>query len=283
MRSAVRRIPLHQVTANRIPLLPLVLILLAAVPMLVGCEALMRSMGSVSESEQGAESERVSLQKQHEKLQERQVLLEKSLSQQVTLGRDLEERVAKVNMLLLEKEAQLAELNNRLGEAILEVVRAKAKLRSLESKAEAASNLAEAEIALKALSTKSPEISRDPKYARAVELLRLGAEEFKKQNFGGALYLSGQAKGLIRESQEQSLNRKDLPLLLGEIPFTLPVRLKARDASNLRAEPTLNSKVMLRLKAGDALIGHSYRGKWVRVQNGSGQVGWVYYDLVGAR
>ncbi len=243
----------------------------------------MRGMGSLSESEQGRESEQAALQERQQELQKRQALLEKSLSQQVTLGRDLEERVAKLNMLLLEKEAQLDELNNRLGEAILEVVRAKAKLRSLESKAEAASNLAEAEIALKALRTKTPQVARDPKYVRAVELLRLGAEEFKKQNFGGALYLSGQAKGLIRESQEQSLSRQDLPLLVGEVPFALPVRLKARDAINLRAAPTLNSKVMIRLQAGDPLIGHSYRGKWVRVQNGTGQVGWVYFELVGAR
>lgn len=279
----MRRVQTPLPSSNRIPFLSIIPLLLASSLAVSGCQAMMRALGSLSGSEQSPESEQTILQKQQEELQQRQVVLEKSLSQQVTLGRDLEERVARLNMLLIEKEAQVDELNSRLGEAILEVVRAKAKLRSLESKAEAASNLAEAEIALKALRTKSPQISGDPKYVRAVELLRLGAEEFKKQNFGGALYLSGQAKGLIRESQEQSLSRQDLPLLLGEIPFTLPVRLKARDASNLRAAPTLNSKVMTRLQAGDPLIGHSYRGKWVRVQNGSGQVGWVYYDLVGAR
>ncbi len=279
----MRRVQTPLPSSNRIPFLSIIPLLLASSLAVSGCQAMMRALGSLSGSEQSPESEQTILQKQQEELQQRQVVLEKSLSQQVTLGRDLEERVARLNMLLIEKEAQVDELNSRLGEAILEVVRAKAKLRSLESKAEAASNLAEAEIALKALHTKSPQISDDPKYVRAVELLRLGAEEFKKQNFGGALYLSGQAKGLIRESQEQSLSRQDLPLLLGEIPFTLPVRLKARDASNLRAAPTLNSKVMTRLQAGDPLIGHSYRGKWVRVQNGSGQVGWVYYDLVGAR
>ncbi len=279
----MRRVQTPLPSSNRIPFLSIIPLLLASSLAVSGCQAMMRALGSLSGSEQSPESEQTILQKQQEELQQRQVVLEKSLSQQVTLGRDLEERVARLNMLLIEKEAQVDELNSRLGEAILEVVRAKAKLRSLESKAEAASNLAEAEIALKALRTKSPQISGDPKYVRAVELLRLGAEEFKKQNFGGALYLSGQAKGLIRESQEQSLSRQDLPLLLGEIPFTLPVRLKARDASNLRAAPTLNSKVMTRLQAGDPLIGHSYRGKWVRVQNGSGQVGWVYFDLVGAR
>lgn len=264
----------------------LLLTLLGANLVLSGCEAMMRGTRSLAEREQGLQSERaarLALEKQHQELQERQALLERSLSQQVTLGHDLEDKVARLTMLLLEKEAQLGELSHRLGEAILEVVRAKAKLRSLESKAEAASNLAEAEIALKALRTKSPQIARDPKYVRAVELLKLGAEEFKKQNFGGALYLSGQAKGLIRESQEQSVNRQDLPLLPGETPFTLPVRLQAQDASNLRDAPTLNSKVMIRLRAGDPLIGHSYRGKWVRVQNGSGQMGWIYYDLVRAR
>lgn len=265
---------------------PLLLALLGASLVLPGCGAMMRDTGSFSESEEGPQSERaahLALETQHRKLQERQVLLERSLGQQVTLGHDLEEGLAKLNMLLLEKEAQLDELSHRLEEATLEVVRAKAKLRSLESKAEAASNLAEAEIALKTLRTKAPPIARDPKYARAVELLKLGAEEFKKQNFGGALYLSRQAKGLIRESREQYLSRQDVPLLPGEIPFTLPVRLKAQDASNLRKEPTLNSQVMIRLQAGDPLIGHSYRGRWVRVQDGSGQVGWVYYKLVGAR
>lgn len=262
------------------------LTLLAASLVLLGCGISLRGTGSLSESEQGLQSERaarLTLEEQHKELKTRQTMLETALSQQVTMGRDLEERLARLTMLLLEKEAQVGELNNRLGEAILEVVRAKAKLRSLESKAEAASNLAEAEIALKALRTKSPQITGDARYRRADELLNLGAEEFKKQNFGGALYLSGQAKALIRESQERSLSRQDLPLFPGEVPFALPVRLRALDASNLRREPSLNSQVVVRLRAGDPVIGHSYRGKWVRVQDGDGQVGWVYYNLVGTR
>lgn len=265
---------------------PLLLALLGASLVLSGCGATMRGTGSVSEDEPALKSERaarLALETQHRKVLERQALLERSLGQQVTLGHDLEAQLAKLNMLLLEKEAQLDELSHRLEEAILEVVRAKAKLRSLESKAEAASNLAEAEIALKALRTKAPQVAADPKYTRAVELLKLGAEEFRKQNFGGALYLSGQVKGLIRESQEQRLSRQDVPRLPGETPFTLPVRLKAQDGSNLRKEPTLNSQVMVRLQPGDLLIGHSYRGRWVRVQHESGQIGWVYYKLVGAR
>lgn len=232
------------------------------------------------------ESERMlreQLERQHVRLQKRQRLLEQSVTQQTALGRDLEGKLARLHMLLLEKEAQVDELASRLEEAILEVVRAKAKLRSLESKAEAASNLAEAEIALKALQAKSAEAVQNRKYARAQELVKLGVNEFKNENFGGALYLSGQAKGLIREAQEQSMGRRNLPLLPGEVPFSIPVRLRTERDGDLRGEPTLASSVVSALRAGDPLVGHSYKGKWVRVQDGTGRMGWVFYDLVAAR
>ena len=53
---------------------------------------------------------------------------------------------ANLYLLLLEKKAYIARLTEQIEKVISEVVRAKAKLRSLESKAEAASNLAEVEI-----------------------------------------------------------------------------------------------------------------------------------------
>jgi len=67
------------------------------------------------------------------------------------LAQELEERVARLQLLLLEKDAQVRLLNQQLEAGILEVVRAMAKLRGLDSKAEAASNLAETEIAMKSL------------------------------------------------------------------------------------------------------------------------------------
>src|SRR5437762_13510261 len=63
----------------------------------------------------------------------------------------LEQRAARLELKLLEQEAQVAELQNRLDDARREVVRAMAKLQSLATRAEAASGMAEAEIALQAL------------------------------------------------------------------------------------------------------------------------------------
>ncbi|HYQ82787.1 MAG TPA: hypothetical protein VEP28_02000, partial [Rubrobacter sp.] len=58
---------------------------------------------------------------------------------------DLEKRIARLELSLLDKEAQVDELQTRLEETRQEVVRAMAKLQTLASRAEAASAIAEAE------------------------------------------------------------------------------------------------------------------------------------------
>ncbi|MDP6179431.1 MAG: hypothetical protein QGG48_06020 [Desulfatiglandales bacterium] len=84
--------------------------------------------------------------------------LEKALKKQTAVYKDLKAKMARLQLSLQGKETQIKELrerqallHGRLDEAFQEVVRAKARLRSLESKAEVASNITEAEVALKAL------------------------------------------------------------------------------------------------------------------------------------
>src|SRR2546429_435379 len=83
------------------------------------------------------------------------------------------------------------------GAARQEVVRTLAKLQTVASRAEAASAMAEAEIAvqsLRAATGAQPAGSSD--VAQAGTLLQQGSAEFAKQNYGGALYLANQAKNL---------------------------------------------------------------------------------------
>ena len=63
----------------------------------------------------------------------------------------LEQRVARLELLVAERDAQVEDLQARLDEARQEVVRALAKLQTVASRAEAASAIAEAEIAVQAL------------------------------------------------------------------------------------------------------------------------------------
>ena len=202
----------------------------------------------------------------------------------------IEDEIAKNNLRILEKEAQIRELEDRLesqqkmlDEAIQEVVRAKAKLRSLESKAEAASEMAEAEIAVKALKVQLAARGEDPEVAKADQLLKMSVEEFQKENYGGVLYLTSQAKAQIKTSQMHLGDKKKLKSLEGEVLFAQPLPLQVLKNSNLRELPDLKSTVLTTLEKGTPLIGYSYKDQWVRVTREDGITGWIFQSLVGGR
>ena len=199
-----------------------------------------------------------------------------------------EESVATLQLRLLEKEAQLKQLNERhilqqemLDDAVLEVVRARAKLRSLESKAKAASNMAEAEIALKALKVQSMEPQQEPELIKAEQLLKMSALEFKQENYAGALFLVSQAKRHIKLNRTRFGGRESIVPLEGEVLFAHPLQLQVLRMSNLRVCPNPKCKVLTTLDKGAQVIGYSYKGQWVRVNSGDGTYGWIYENLVG--
>src|SRR6266576_3032020 len=148
---------------------------------------------------------------------------------QPVVARDtaLEQRAARLELKVLEQEAQVAELQSRLDDARREVVRAMAKLQSLATRAEAASGMAEAEIALQALRTNGGANGSQlsPELLQGNELLQLAGSEFDKQNYAGALYLATEAKNAAAAGQGRV--RGDDPgsgaSRKGETPFALPL------------------------------------------------------------
>jgi hypothetical protein len=198
-------------------------------------------------------------------------------------GQPTETRNARLQLLLLEKEAQIKELRHRVDDAILEVVRAKAKLRSLESKAEAASTMAEAEIALKSLKGVDAGPDRHPAFHHADELLRMATVEFKKENFGGALYLSAQAKGQIKEGEELQKSRDKNVLMGGEVLFTLPIPLRLVEAVKLRGTPAQDAKTLAGLEKSTLVLGVSHKAEWIHVKTEDGQTGWIFFNQVELR
>src|SRR2546422_2879696 len=114
----------------------------------------------------------------------------------------LESRAARLELKVLEQGAQVEELQTRLDDARREVVRAMAKLQSLATRAEAASGMAEAEIALQALRSANGSNSQSPpEYAQGTQLLQLSTGEFDQQNYAGALYLATEAKNAAAAGQ----------------------------------------------------------------------------------
>jgi Bacterial SH3 domain len=191
----------------------------------------------------------------------------------------LEQKLARAELRLMEKEAQVDELQARLDDARREVVRAMAKLQSQATRAEAASGIAEAEIALQSLRAGSASHGVE----EVSKLMQLSTAEFDKQNYGGALYLANQAKRVAAAAQGQIASVERGTPRAGEEAFALPVQLQTTSRANVREGPGSAFGVVLTLPAGAALTGYSFADQWVRITDDKGRSGWIYQGLISRR
>jgi hypothetical protein len=192
---------------------------------------------------------------------------------------ELERRVGRLELSLIEKEAQVAELETRVEDARDEVVRTMAKLQTVASRAEAASGVAEADVALQALRN-TPGSGQIPELAQATKLLAQSSAEFNKQNFGGAIYLATQSKTLAASGRNRLSGGNRGPSRAGETHFALPVRLKVSSRGNVREGPGTNFPVVFSVESGAMLTGFSYTDEWVRVTDDGNRGGWIFRPLI---
>lgn len=190
---------------------------------------------------------------------------------------DLERRVARLELSLMEKEAQVDELQSQLEEARQEVVRSMAKLQTLATRAEAASGIAEAEVALQSLKAGA---ESGPEATQGTKLLKEAAAEFDQDNYGGALYLANQTKTLAASGRGRLAADERGADRPGEKPFALPIPLRALGAGNVREGPAVSSPLAFSVEPGDVLTGYSYVDEWIRITDGSGRGGWIFRKLV---
>jgi hypothetical protein len=194
---------------------------------------------------------------------------------------EAEQRVAGLELRLLEREAQIEDLQTKLDDARHEVVRAMARFQTLASRAEAASAMAESEITLQSLRGAGPQ--QAPEIAQARQLLKLAAAEFNKQNYGGAVYLASQAKSLVGAGRERLASGARGSLRPGEVLFALPLRLQTAGRSNVREGPGASFPIVFTAEPGTPLIGYSLADRWVRVSDEAGRSGWILQTLIGRR
>ena len=188
-------------------------------------------------------------------------------------------RLSRLELALLEKTAQVEELQAQLDEAREEVVRAMAKLQTLASRAEAASGIAEAEVALQPLKARTAQQAA-PEATQAIRLLREASTEFSQENYGGALYLATQAKALAAAGTGRLSARDRTADRPGEKPFAVPVPLKAIGSGNVREAPGTTAPVAFAVDGGDSLTGYSYLEDWVRISDDMGRGGWIFRKLI---
>ena len=191
---------------------------------------------------------------------------------------DLEQQIARLQLELLERDALLEELDGRVDAAHQEVVRTMAKLQTQASRAEAASGIAEAEIAvgdLKAIvgGQGSPVVDE------AQQFLDFSNAQFGEDNFAGALYLATQARAVAEGAglQRGEVGRTMQP---GEEMFAKAIPLQTLRRSNVRSGPGLGFEVLYTLDPGAVLVGRSHTDEWIHITDDRGRTGWVFLSLV---
>ncbi len=189
---------------------------------------------------------------------------------------EAQREVVRLRIALLERSAQLAEAQQRLDETTTEVVRAMARSRTLATRAEAASAMAEAEVTLQQLRGSG---QQTPEARQAEQALRSASTAFDAENYGGAVYLATQAKraatagrGRLAESGGAAAG--------SEAPFAIPVPLTTTGRANLRAAPGGGADLVATVPPGTPLTGYAYAQDWIRVTMADGRGAWVHQSLV---
>ena len=185
-----------------------------------------------------------------------------------------EQRAALLQLRLLEQNAIAEDLQGRLDDAMREVVRAMAKLQSLATRAEAASAMAEADVATRQLKGPGAEAGTAAVAARAQKLLELSNTEFQAQNYGGAVYLANQAKSVANAGSGAA--GASGALRTGEVALSIPVSIEASGRGNVREGPGTTFKVTFAVETGAKLTALSYWESWVKVQDEGGRAGWIF-------
>jgi uncharacterized coiled-coil protein SlyX len=193
-----------------------------------------------------------------------------------------DQRIARLELQVLEKEAEIEQLQVRLDDARREVVRAMAKLQSLATRAEAASAMAEAEVAVAALAG-SPAGRGTPEVAQARSLLGMSTQEFNRANYGGALYLANQAKSIASAARSRVADAGRGGSRPGESMFAVPLRIQAMGRTNVREGPSTDEAVLYTVDRGAVLVAYAALGDWIRVTDVTGRPGWIIRSRIGRR
>ena len=199
--------------------------------------------------------------------------------------------VARLRQDLANQGAELRDLRSsqrdqvkELQESTREITRAKVKLRRLATQADAASYVAEVEVAMESLrSSRGARTSTVPLMVLAQDILESTAAPFAQGDYGAAMDRAAQAEQLIALVAHYQVRPGSRSRVPGEVPLQVAIPLKATVDSNLRRQPRGSARVVGVLKKDSPLVAHAYKGSWMQVETEDGRSGWVDQMRLGVR
>jgi hypothetical protein len=173
-------------------------------------------------------------------------------------------------------EEQLALQRRELEVTETELIRTKARLKGIETKAEASSAIAEARILMRRLDAR--------RNAAALGLcqdsIAKAEQQLLEDNFGAALFFALKAQTTALKGQEPGAEpARPREAAAGDPPAPKPGYVVKASAVNIRSAPAAGASVVGRAPRGSKLEATALRGDWVKVSFGS-LSGWVALALL---
>jgi hypothetical protein len=197
--------------------------------------------------------------------------------------------VARLRQELANRDAELRELRSSqrdqvkvLQESTREATRAKVKLRRLATQADAASYIAEVEVALDSARAAAGEDAKSPLLGIAQGMMESTAAAFALGDYGAAMERAAQAEQLVTAAADERERSAAPPRGAGELPFQAAVTLRAIDDSKMRRQPRSKAPVVVVVRKDTELVAVAYKGSWLRVVTPDGRSGWIAQRQVAA-
>ena len=198
---------------------------------------------------------------------------------------DRTEEIARLRQELAARDAELRDLRSSqreqvkaVQESTREVTRARARVRRLATQADAASYLAEVEVALEAARSGTP----SPLLPLARAFLEAAQAPFVQGDYASAMDRAAQAEQLVTAAASGTPQRSRTRIA-GEVLLQAAIPLKTRVDSRLRRAPAPRAAVVTTLGPDAALVAHAYKGDWMRVETADGKLGWLPQAQLSAR
>lgn len=202
--------------------------------------------------------------------------------------RILRDEIASLKQKLAEKDELIQNLNAReqdraqiLQKTAGEMSRAENKLHRLATQPEAASKIAEVEIAVHAAKLVSFSESEATLQSLAQRFLDAATTAYEQKNYSAAMNHAAQSGELIdaiTNPTRKMFVSQDAPLA-----FRITVPLLTTKAINLQAEPNHQAKAITSLKRNTPLTATAYHDNWLQVQTMNDLSGWIQSQAVDIR
>lgn len=199
-----------------------------------------------------------------------------------------QDEIMALKLKLAEKDEIIRNLNAReqdraqvLQETASEISRAKNKLHRLATQPEAASKIAEVEIAINTAKHTVLSESDTTFQVLGQRLLEAATIAYKKKDYSGAMNHAAQSCELIDAITNPT--RKMMESQDATFVFRISIPLFTTRTISLRADPNDHSKMITLLKKDTSLNATAYNGDWLRVQVRDDLSGWIQSQSVNVR